>query len=437
MNMVQPSLAQYTPLQNCIGQKVSVCGTIHKIRRMTDFAFIILRHQSGLVQCIYDPAQAAFPLDVLAENMAVRAEGLAAADARSRSGFEIRLTAVKILSAPAAEPPFVLNGKELKISTDALLDLRPITLRHPKERAIFKIQAALCRGIRRFLDEHGFTEIHSPKLCSGTAEGGANVFGLDYFGRQAFLAQSPQFYKQMMAGVFERVYEIAPVFRAEKHDTARHINEYTSIDLEMAFIESCRDLMQLECAMLADVFAFVQSTCAAELALLGVQPPTVGAIPTLTFDEAKALIARTFGRPSEDPLDFDPEEEKLLCRLVKNETGSEFVFVTRYKSAKRPFYTMDCPDDPTLTESFDLLFRGLEITTGGQRIHDYGQQVQKMQARGMDIEAFSAYLMAHKYGLPPHGGMGIGLERLTAKLLGFDNVRRATLFPRDIKRLSP
>jgi len=418
-----------------IGETVSVCGMIHKIRRMAGFAFVVLRTEIGDLQCVYGE-QAAFPLSVLAEEQAVRVTAVVKEDARSRLGFELLLCEVEILSRPTEPSPVVINNKEIAASAESLYDLRPVTLRNAKERAIFTIQAEICRASRDFFERMGFTEIHSPKLVSGSAEGGANVFRLDYFGKEAFLAQSPQFYKQMMVAVFGRVYEIAPVFRAEKHDTARHINEYTSIDAETGFAESCSALMQTEAALLVHIFKAVCERCSAALALWNAKVPEIGEIPTVTFDEAKEMLRKKFGRADEDD-DFSPEEEKRLSAIIRRETGSDLVFVTRYHTAKRPFYALDCPEDPHLTESFDLIFRGLEVTTGGMRICDYAAQIAKMEARGMDVAPFAPYLQAHKYGLPPHGGFGIGLERLTARLLGLDNVRRATLFPRDIHRLTP
>lgn len=418
-----------------IGETVSVCGMVHRIRRMAGFAFVILRTEIGDLQCVYGE-KAAFSLSILAEEEAIRATAEVKAEPRSRLGFELLLREVEILSTPSELPPVVINHKEIGSSTELLYDLRPVTLRNAKERAIFTIQAEICRACRDFFERTGFTEIHSPKLVSGSAEGGANVFRLDYFGKEAFLAQSPQFYKQMMVAVFGRVYEIAPVFRAEKHDTARHINEYTSIDAEIGFAESCGELMQTEAALLAHVFSAVRERCGASLALWNAQVPEIGEIPTLTFDEAKQILRTEFGHADEDD-DFSPEEEKRLSAIIRRETGSDLVFVTHYRTAKRPFYALDCPENPHLTESFDLIFRGLEVTTGGMRICDYATQIAKMESRGMDTAAFSPYLQAHKYGLPPHGGFGIGLERLTARLLGLDNVRRATLFPRDIHRLTP
>lgn len=282
-----------------------------------------------------------------------------------------------------------------------------------------------------------FTEIHSPKIVFAGAEGGANIFHLNYFNKDAYLTQSPQFYKQMMVGVFERVFEIGPVFRAEKHDTSRHLNEYTSVDFEMGYIESFKDIMQMETMMLKHTLAELKENYSYELELLNVKLPDITAIPSIRFKEAKELISREYKREIRDFDDFEPEEEKLLYEIIKKETGSEFVFVTHYPSKKRPFYTMDDKTNPDETLSFDLLFRGLEITTGGQRIHDYNEQIQKMRQRNMNIVLFESYLMIHKYGMPPHGGLGMGLERFTSKLLNQDNVRFSTLFPRDINRLTP
>jgi nondiscriminating aspartyl-tRNA synthetase len=269
------------------------------------------------------------------------------------------------------------------------------------------------------------------------AEGGANIFSLNYFGKEAYLAQSPQFYKQMMVGVFERVYEIAPVFRAEKHDTSRHLNEYTSVDFEMGYIESFEEIMQMETSMLKATLKFLKDSYQKELSILNVSLPVIEEIPTIRFKEAKELVAKECNRTIRDMTDFEPEEEKLLCEIIERTTGSEFVFVTHYPSSKRPFYAMENPENTEETLSFDLLFRGLEITTGGQRIHNFKEQVEKLNKRGMNVEDFQSYLMMHRYGMPPHGGLGLGLERFTSKLCNQNNVRYATLFPRDITRLQP
>lgn len=419
------------------GSTVTLHGMVYHVRRMRGFAFVLLRTAREVLQCIYEDGVSAFPLSLLQQETSVECTGLVRADPRSRQGFEILLQQCRTVGSPHQEPPVSISGRELDLSLETLLDLRPLTLRRQQQRAIFTIQSALCQGIRTFLQQQGFTEIHTPKLVQTGAEGGANIFPLEYFGRPAYLAQSPQFYKQTMVGVMERVYEIGPVFRAEKHDTSRHLNEYTSVDLEMGFVYSAEELMALEGAMLRRAFAQVQAACSQELALLGAEVPAVEAIPAIPFAEAKARVAREYGRPAGDPGDFEPEEERLLCESIQRETGSELVFVTRYPTAKRPFYAMDCPEDPACTLSFDLLFRGLEVTTGGLRIHDYCRQVEKMKRLGLDPAAFESYLMAHKCGLPPHGGLGLGLERLTARLLGLPNLRQASLFPRDIHRLTP
>ena len=338
------------------------------------------------------------------------------------------------------------------------LDYRMLTLRNEKQRAVFKIQEGICEGFRHFLQAQNFTEIHSPKLVEAGAEGGANIFSLDYFGKQAYLAQSPQFYKQMMVGVFERVYEVGPVFRAEKHDTSRHLNEYTGVDFEMGYINSFEEIMEMEERMIQAALSHLETACAQELELLEVSMPRfakevaqslqitlppqreylpMGRIPRIRFAQAKVLVAEHYHRPMSEKEDFEPEEENLLCQYIREHYGSAFVFVTHYPSAKRPFYAMDDPENPAETLSFDLLFRGLEITTGGQRIHSYREQLEKLQRRSMNAEEFASYLLMHRHGMPPHGGLGLGLERFTARLLARENVRETCLFPRDIHRLTP
>ncbi len=430
-------LVEAEQLKHHIGRRVKLHGMVYKIRKMSDFAFVLIRTKRAVVQCIYSNEFSEFPLEQLKEESAVSIVANVIAEERSRTGYELQLLSVSVLSEAEELSPIVINNKKVDTSIENLLNYRPITLRNEKERAVFKLQEGICRAIREFLYKERFTEIHSPKIVAEGAEGGANIFTLDYFEKQAYLAQSPQFYKQMMVGVFERVFEIAPVFRAEKHDTARHLNEYTSVDFEMGFIESFEDIMRMETAMLRFVMGFLKEQYAQELELLKVQLPEVTKIPAVKFSEAKEMVAKAYHREIKDMHDFEPEEEKLLCELIRKQTGSEFVFVTHYPSAKRPFYAKDSEENPEETLSFDLLFRGLEVTTGGQRIHSYKEQVAKMEARGMNTEAFESYLMMHKAGMPPHGGLGLGLERLTAKLLNQENVRFSTLFPRDINRVTP
>lgn len=420
-----------------IGNQIELHGSIYKIRKMSGFAFVLLRTKRAVIQCIYSENFSLFNLDILKEESCIKLIADVIKEDRSKTGWELRMINVDILSEPEEGFPIVINNKKVDTSLENLLNYRPITLRNEKERAIFKIQEGICNGFRKYLFEQKFTEIHSPKIVFAGAEGGANIFRLNYFDKEAYLAQSPQFYKQMMVGVFERVFEIAPVFRAEKHDTSRHLNEYTSVDFEMGYIESFEDIMQMEVGMLRYALAELVRSYSYELELLKVDLPNITAIPSIKFMEAKELISREYNREIKDFEDFEPEEEKLLSEIIKKTTGSDFIFVTHYPSKKRPFYAMDDVCNPDETLSFDLLFRGLEITTGGQRIHNYNEQIQKMIQRNMNIELFESYLMMHKYGMPAHGGLGLGLERFTSKMLNQDNVRLSTLFPRDINRVTP
>ena len=410
---------------------VTLHGMVHALRDLGGVTFLTLRTREGLIQCVCPRRP-----EGVREECAVSVSGLLRPEPRAPRGAGRAAARCTVLSWPAAPPPVPLSKKS-SVSLDTELSLRPVTLRAPRARAVFRIQAAICRAFREFLQEEGFTEIHTPKLGRAGAEGGSSQFRVDYFGRKAVLAQSPQLYKQVMVGVFERVYEIGPVFRAEKHATQRHLNEYTSLDLEMGFLRSFTDLMALEQGFLRRLVALLRQEYAGELALLGAELPDAEHIPAVRFDEAKRLAAEAYGYAIREPYDLEPEEEQHIGRYAKEVWGSDFVFVTHYPGRKRPFYTMDDPEDPRYTLSFDLLFRGMEITTGGQRIHNYGQQVEKLKARGMEPEDFSGYLLFHKHGAPPHGGLGIGLERLTMQLCGLDNIRRASLFPRDRTRLEP
>ena len=419
------------------GGVAGVHGMVHTHRDLGEFSFIILRLRDGLLQCVLEKGVEIAGASAIHDEYSVRGEGLLLADERAPGGFELRLSSLEVLSVPHSPRPIALGKRISHMSLDANLAMRPITLRHQRQRSMFRLQEGICRGFRDFLHQQGFTEVHTPKIVSAGAEGGSNIFRLDYFGRKAFLAQSPQFYKQTMVGVFERVFEVGPVFRAEKHSTARHLNEYTSLDFEMGFIETFTEIMAMETAMLQYTLALLSREYSRDLALLQVTLPDASAIPAITFTEAKERVAEKYNRKIKDPYDLEPEEERLIGEMVKQDYGSDFVFVTHYPSKKRPFYAKDDPADPRFTLSFDLLFRGMEITTGGQRIHIYADQIAKMESRGMDPADFASYLMIHEYGMPPHGGLGIGLERLLMMLTAETNVRQATLFPRDMARLDP
>ena len=419
------------------GTEVIVEGAIHSIRNMGEIAFVILRKRDGLIQTVWEENKTNLDISELKEAACVSVKGVVKDEERAPHGKEVRLEQITILSQPAAPLPLAIDKWKLNTSLETKLDMRSVSLRNLKERARFKIQEAICRGFREFLYAQGFTEIHTPKIGAKGAEGRSNMFKLSYFHTPAVLAQSPQFYKQMMVGVFDRVFEPGPVFRAEKHNTRRHLNEYTSLDFEMGYINSFLDICEMETGFLQYTIELLKKDYAKELKMLGITLPNVEKIPYVRFDEAKRLVSEKYNRKIRNPFDLEPEEEELIGKYFKEEYDADFVFVTHYPSKKRPMYAMDDPADDRYTLSFDLLFKGLEITTGGQRIHDYNMLVEKIEKRGMSQEGMEQYLDTFKYGMPPHGGLGIGLERLTMQLLGEDNVREACLFPRDMKRLEP
>lgn len=423
--------------EGLLNQEAVVEGAVHSIRNMGDVAFVILRRREGLFQTVFENEQVNVSIHELKEAMTVRVKGILCEEERAPHGRELRIRHIDVLSCPAEPLPLAIDKWKMNTSLEAKLNYRSLSLRNIQERSKFKIQEALVRAFRDFLYGQGFTEIHTPKIGARGAEGGANMFKLSYFHKPAVLAQSPQFYKQMMVGVFDRVFETGPVFRAEKHNTKRHLNEYTSLDFEMGYIDSFEEIMAMETGFLQYAMEVLKKDYAKELEILKVELPDVSRIPAVRFDKAKELVAGKYNRKIRNPFDLEPEEEALIGQYFKEEYNADFVFVTHYPSKKRPFYAMDDPEDTRYTLSFDLLFHGLEITTGGQRIHDYDALRQKIADRGMEEEGMEQYLDTFKHGMPPHGGLGIGLERLTMQLLGEDNVRETCLFPRDLNRLEP
>lgn len=424
-------------LQKELPASVQTEGAVHSVRDMGDVIFIILRSREGLFQVVCENGQWETLPEKIREGMAVRVNGQLREEKRAPHGRELALKQAEILSVPETPLPLAIDKWKLSASLEAKLNMRALSLRNPRERAAFRVQEGLTRAFRDFLNRQGFTEIHTPKIGARGAEGGANMFRLEYFHQPAVLAQSPQFYKQIMAGVFDRVFETGPVFRAEKHNTKRHLNEYTSLDFEMGYIDGFEEVMETETGYLQYAMEFLKEHYQEELDRLSLKLPAADRIPRVRFTEAKRLVSEKYGRSIRNPHDLEPEEEQLISRYFLEEYGAEFVFVTHYPSKKRPFYAMDDPEDPRYTLSFDLLFRGVEVTTGGQRIHDYKALTRKIADRGMTEEGLEFYLDAFRYGMPPHGGLGIGLERLTMQLLGAENVREACLFPRDMNRLTP
>ena len=419
------------------GTTIILEGAVHSIRDMGEIAFVILRKREGLIQTVWEEGKTDMELSEIREGDYIHVTGQIKDEERAPHGKEVRLSTIRHLSHVSCPLPLPIDKWKLNTSLEAKLDRRSLSLRNIRERARFRIQEGIVRGFRDFLYEQGFTEIHTPKIGAKSAEGGANMFRLSYFHRPAVLQQSPQLYKKMMVGVFDRVFETGPVFRAEKHNTRRHLNEYTSLDFEMGYIHSFLDICAMETGFLQYTMNLLEKEYNKELKLLNITLPDVEKIPYVRFDEAKRLVSEKYNRKIRNPFDLEPEEEELIGKYFKEEYNADFVFVTHYPSKKRPFYAMDDPEDTRYTLSFDLLYHGLEITTGGQRIHDLSMLEEKIQEKGMTEEGLEQYLDAFRFGMPPHGGLGIGLERLTMQLLGEDNVREACLFPRDMSRLEP
>ena len=419
------------------GTTIILEGAVHSIRDMGEIAFVILRKREGLIQTVWEEGKTDMELSEIREGDYIHVTGQIKDEERAPHGKEVRLSTIRHLSHVSCPLPLPIDKWKLNTSLEAKLDRRSLSLRNIRERARFRIQEGIVRGFRDFLYEQGSTEIHTPKIGAKSAEGGANMFRLSYFHRPAVLQQSPQLYKQMMVGVFDRVFETGPVFRAEKHNTRRHLNEYTSLDFEMGYIHSFLDICAMETGFLQYTMNLLEKEYSKELKLLNITLPDVEKIPYVRFDEAKRLVSEKYNRKIRNPFDLEPEEEELIGKYFKEEYNADFVFVTHYPSKKRPFYAMDDPEDTRYTLSFDLLYHGLEITTGGQRIHDLSMLEEKIQEKGMTEEGLEQYLDAFRFGMPPHGGLGIGLERLTMQLLGEDNVREACLFPRDMSRLEP
>ena len=421
-------------LKNHMGEEVMLQGSIHKLRKLGKIAFIILRDRSGIVQCVVDTKT--IDIKGLKLESIIEVYGRVNIKYGNEKEVEISVEKIKIIVAVKEDLPIEINKEELDVNIDTLLNNRVLSLRNIKNNYTFKIEAALVHSFSEFLRREDFTQVFSPKIVAEGTEGGTELFEIKYFEKKAYLAQSPQFYKQMLVGSgFERVYEIGHVYRAEEHNTLRHLNEYVSLDLEMGFTEDESTVMKLETNLLKYMLSSLKESCKVELEELKVQLPEIKEeIPTLRLQEAIEILRTKYGK-IELERDLDPEGERLIGQYIKETTGSDFVFLTHYPRAKRPMYVM--PAEEELTHSFDLLFRGIEITTGGQRINDYEMLIESMKSRGLNIDSFEDYLTVFKYGMPPHGGLAIGLERLTAQLLGYKNVRETTLFPRDRDRIAP
>ena len=419
-----------------VGERVRLAGWVHHQRQLARVAFVLLRDRSGIAQVVVVDDGAREAVAGLLPETVIEVEGTVVASDQAPAGCEVVEPAIAVVSAPAAAPPVELRRRTIDAQLPTLLDHAAVTLRHPARRAVVGIAAASASGFRHVLDRAGFTEVFTPKVVAAATESGANVFPIDWFGRRAFLAQSPQLYKQVMVGVLERVYEVAPVFRAEPHDTVRHLAEYVSLDAEMGFIHDHRDVMALLRDVVAAMIDAIREQAQPAVELLSVDLPAVpDEIPAVDFGEGQRMIESATGRPTVGEPDLAPADERWLGDWARREHGSELLFVTGYPMAKRPFYTHPAPGDPSVSNSFDLLFRGLELVTGGQRLHRHEDYLAALA--GQDLAPLAGYLDAFRYGMPPHGGFAIGLERWVARLTGAANIREVTLFPRDRHRVSP
>lgn len=428
-------------LQVKAGETVLVNGWVSVRRDQGKMVFFDIRDRSGTIQGVVLPKSEAIAVAketnvesavAITGTVNQRPEKNVVAE-KQNGDIELQIETIEKLGS-AQTLPFELDAE---LNIDTLFDYRPLTLRRARDRAIFKVQSVIVAAYREFLQEEGFTEFQAPKFVGDDAEGGGNVFRVEYFkDKHAYLATSPQLYKEIMVGVFERVFAVGNVFRAEKHSTTRHLNEYTSMDVEFGFINDHTDVMRMENHLFAHIVKRLHERCEPEFALLDAEIPTIpDEIPHMKLREAQALISKQTGIDCTNEPDLEPEHERWLCTYAREKLNSDFIFITHYPVAKRPFYTMEDTEDPGFTKSFDLLFRGVEITTGGQRVHDYDMMIEKLKAKNLNPENFSFYLQAFKYGMPPHGGWGMGLERLTQKMLGLDNAKAAALFPRDMTRI--
>lgn len=412
------------------GSTVRLDGWVHRRRELAAVTFLVVRDRSGLAQVVVRPGGG---VEVPPEETTVSVTGTATANPQAPGGVEVTEPVVTLLGEPADTPAVELWRPTLNASLPTQLDHAATTWRHPLRQATWQLAAASLRGFRETLDAEGFTEVHSPKLVEQATESGANVFTVDYFGRPAYLAQSPQFYKQQLVGVFERVYEVGPVFRAEPHDTVRHLAEYVSLDVELGFITDHREVIAVLRDVVAGMVGAIHEHAPAAVERLGITVPVVlDELPIVHFREALEIAGAPAGEP-----DLNPAHERAIGEWAKAEHGSDLVVVEGYPTASRAFYSHPDPDDPHWSRSFDLIFRGVELVSGAQRLHRYADYVAALEQRGYPLAPYASYVEAFRRGIPPHGGFAIGLERWVARLVEAANIREVTLFPRDLHRLAP
>ena len=407
-------------------------GRVFNIRNLGNIVFLIVQDYTGTIQVVVDKSTEVKNGD------AVVITGLVKKDARAKSGFEIKGEKLEVVSENIEDLPIDLSKEDINLNLNTLLDYRPLSLRHPRVQAIFKLYDILLKSYERVMREYDFTEIKTPKILGTATEGGANFFKVKYFEKEATLAQSPQFYKQIMVGVLERVFEVGSVFRAEPHFTTRHVNEYIGLDAEMGYIADFYEVAKTLNGVLQQVFAEIEKEGKPYLDLYNIELSKVpDEIPFIKLSEIKRIIKEKYGHEVSEGTDIDPKGEELAGKYAKEEFNSDFIFITHYPWSDRPFYTMPDPTNPEETCGFDLLYKGLEIATGGQRIHKYDELLSNMKKKGIKPKGMEFYVDTFKYAIPPHGGWGMGSERIIKQILNLESIKEAILFPRDVKRLIP
>lgn len=413
-------------------EKALIQGRVFNVRNLGNLVFLIVQDYTGTIQTVFDKEVSIKIGD------SVSLKGLVKKDERAKGGYEVKGEELEIVSNIIEDLPFDLAKNDLNLNLVTLLDNRTLSLRHPRVQAIFKLYDILLKSYESVMRENDFIEIKTPKILGTATEGGANFFKVKYFEKEATLAQSPQLYKQIMVGVFERVFEIGSVFRAEPHFTTRHVNEYIGLDAEMGFIKDYTDITKELNAVIKKMFEIIEKEGEEYLKEYDVKIPKVPEkIPCVKLCELKQIIKDDYGYEIPENTDIDAKGEELAGKYAKDTFDSDFLFVTHYPASDRPFYTMPNPENQEETLGFDLLFKGLEIATGGQRIHKYDELIANMKKKKIKPDGLEFYLDTFKYAIPPHGGWGMGSERIIKQLLNLENIKEAILFPRDVKRITP
>jgi len=414
------------------GKNALIKGRVFNRRDLGNIVFLIIQDYTGMIQTVFEKG-----IEVKTGDSVVL-EGLIKKDERAKGGYEMKGEKIEVVSSIIEDLPFDLSKNDINLNLPTLLDYRTLSLRHPKIQAIFRLYDLLLKSYELAMREMDFIEIKTPKILGAATEGGANFFKVKYFEKEATLAQSPQMYKQIMVGVFERVFEIGSVFRAEPHFTTRHVNEYIGLDAEFGFITDYTDIIKTLNKVIKKMFAIIEKEGQQYLDMYQIKLDSIpDEIPCFKLSEIKKIIKEEYGHEVSEDTDIDPKGEELAGKYAKEKFNSDFIFITHYPWSQRPFYTMVSKENPEETYGFDLLYKGLEIATGGQRIHKYDDLISNMKKKGIKPDGLEFYLDTFKYAMPPHGGWGMGSERIIKQMLNLESIKEAILFPRDVKRLIP